>query len=69
MNFDLGSNSNRLVLLVVSGIALLLALNVYQKSLGRNVAVSLSVVTIVVVGYFAYNLLNEEDDVNSTYFN
>ena len=51
MNFDLGSNSNRLVLLVVSGIALLLALNVYQKSLGRNVAVSLSVVTIVVVGF------------------
>ena len=69
MNFDLGSNSNRLILLVVSGIALLLALNVYQKSLGRNVAVSLSVVTIVVVGYFAYSLLNEEEEESDVVFN
>ena len=37
MNFNLGSNSTKMILLVVSGIALLLALNMYQKALGQNV--------------------------------
>jgi hypothetical protein len=61
MNFDLGSNSNKMILLVAAGIALLLALNVYQKQVGKNVAILLSVVVIVVVGFFGYRLLNEED--------
>ena len=59
MNFDLGNNNmNKLILLVVAGIALLLALNMYQKQIGKQVALLLAVVTIVVVGYFSYNLLN-----------
>tara|TARA_B100001027_G_scaffold158543_1_gene111835 strand:- start:97 stop:822 length:726 start_codon:yes stop_codon:yes gene_type:complete len=61
MNFDLGSNSNKMIFLVAAGIALLLALNVYQKQVGKNVAIVLSVVVIVVVGFFGYRLLNEED--------
>ena len=61
MNFDLGSNSNKMIFLVAAGIALLLALNVYQKQVGKNVAILLSVVVIVVVGFFGYRLLNEED--------
>ena len=52
MNFDLGSNSNKMIFLVVAGIALLLALNVYQKQIGKNTAVVLCVVVIVVVGFF-----------------
>ena len=59
MNFDLGNNHmNKLILLVVAGVALLLALNMYQKQIGKQVALLLAVVTIVVVGYFSYNLLN-----------
>ncbi len=59
MNFDLGNNNmNKLILLVVAGVALLLALNMYQKHIGKQVALLLAVVTIVVVGYFSYNLLN-----------
>jgi len=61
MNFDLGSNSNKMIFLVAAGIALLLALNVYQKQVGKNVAILLSVVVIVVVGFFGYRLLNEEE--------
>ena len=49
---------NKLILLVVAGIALLLALNMYQNKIGKQVALLLALVTIVVVGYFSYNLLN-----------
>ena len=64
MNLDLGSNTNKMILLVVAGIALLLALNVYQKQVGKNIAILLSFVVIVVVGFFGYRLLNEDDDVD-----
>ena len=43
-------------------LALLLALNVYQKQIGKNVASMLCVVVIVVVGFFGYRLLNEDED-------
>jgi len=59
MNFDMGSNTNKLILLVVAAVALLLALNIYQKQIGKNLAIVLSVVTIVVVGYVAYQLVTE----------
>jgi len=62
MNFDLASNSNKMIILVVAGIALLLALNVYQKQIGKNVASMLCVVVIIIVGYFGYRLLNEDED-------
>ena len=62
MNFDLGSNSNKMILLVVTGIALLLALSVYQKQIGKNVAILISVAVIIIVGIFGYRLLNEEDE-------
>ena len=62
MNFDLASNSNKMIILVVAGIALLLALNVYQKQIGKNVASMLCVVVIIVVGFFGYRLLNEDED-------
>lgn len=65
MNFNLGSNSTKMILLVVSGIALLLALNMYQKALGQNVAILLSVLTLAVVGFFGYQLLNEEEVVEN----
>ena len=45
-----------------------MALNVYQKSLDRNVAVSLSILTIV-SGFLAYNLLNEESEESDSVFN
>ena len=42
MNFDLGNNNmNKLILLVVAGIALLLALNMYQQQIGKQVALLL----------------------------
>ena len=55
----MGSNTNKLILLVVAAVALLLALNIYQKQIGKNLAIVLSVVTIVVVGYVAYQLVSE----------
>ena len=55
----MGSNTNKLILLVVAAVALLLALNIYQKQIGKNLAIVLSVVTIVVVGYVAYQLVTE----------
>lgn len=74
MNFDLGNNNmNKLILLVVAGVALLLALNMYQKQIGKQVALLLAVVTIVVVGYFAHNLLNVTepavDVINENFYN
>ena len=55
MNFDLGNNNmNKLILLVV---AVLLALNMYQKQIGKQAALLLAVVTIV-VGFLPNRLLN-----------
>ena len=59
MNFDLGSDTNKLILVVVVAVALLLALHTYQKQLGRNVAVGAAIVTFVVVGYVVFNLMNK----------
>ena len=74
MNFDLGNNNmNKLILLVVAGVALLLALNMYQKQIGKQVALLLAVITIVVVGYFAHNLLNITEPalnvINENFYN
>jgi len=69
MNFDMGSNTNKLILLVVAAVALLLALNIYQKQIGKNLAIVLSVVTIVVVGYVAYQLVNESAVSNNVPMN
>ena len=62
----MGNNTNKLILLVVSAVALLLALNIYQKQVGKNVAVVLSIVTIVVVGYVAFNLMADAPLNNSS---
>lgn len=70
MNFDLGNNNmNKLILLVVAGVALLLALNMYQNKVGKQVALLLAVVTIVVVGFFSHRLLTVKEqalEVNNT---
>ena len=72
MNFDLGNNNmNKLILLVVAGVALLLALNMYQKKIGKQVALLLAVVTIVVVGFFSHRLLTVKEqalEVNNEQF-
>ena len=72
MNFDLGNNNmNKLILLVVAGVALLLALNMYQKKIGKQVALLLAVVTIVVVGFFSHKLLTVKEqalEVNNEQF-
>ena len=60
MNLDLAENTNKLILLVVAAVVLLLTLNTYQKQLGKNLAVVLSVITIVVVGYVGYNLMSKK---------
>lgn len=63
---------NKLILLVVAGVALLLALNMYQKQIGKQVALLLAVVTIVVVGFFANRLLNVTEqalEVNENFYN
>jgi hypothetical protein len=65
MNLDLAENTNKLILLVVAAVALLLALNTYQHQLGKNLAVVLSIITIVVVGYVGFSLMNEKPSMNS----
>jgi len=65
MNLDLAENTNKLILLVVAAVALLLTLNTYQKQIGKNLAVVLSIVTIVVVGYVAFNLMNKKPAANN----
>ena len=65
----MGSNTNKLILLVVAAVALLLALNIYQKQIGKNLAIVLSVVTIVVVGYVAYQLVSEPVAANNVPMN
>lgn len=65
----MGSNTNKLILLVVAAVALLLALNIYQKQIGKNLAIVLSVVTIVVVGYVAYQLVSEPGAANNVPMN
>ena len=62
MNFSLDNNVNKLVLLLVAGVVLLLLIHMYKKNLGEQVSVLLSVVVLVVCGYFGYVLLNSPDE-------
>ena len=62
MNFSLDNNVNKLVLLLVVGVVLLLIIHMYKKKLGEQVSVLLSVVVLVVCGYFGYVLLNSPDE-------
>ena len=62
MNFSLDNNVNKLVLLLVVGVVLLLLIHMYKKNLGEQVSVLLSVVVLVVCGYFGYVLLNSPDE-------
>ena len=65
MNLDLAENTNKLILLVVAGVALLLTLNTYQKQVGKNLAAVLAIVTIVVVGYVAFTLMSRKPVANN----
>jgi hypothetical protein len=65
MTFDMGNNTNKLILLVVAAVALLLALNIYQKQLGKNVAIVLAVVTIVVVVGVGVSLMTQNGSANN----
>ena len=65
----MGSNTNKLILLVVAAVALLLALNIYQKQVGKNLAVVLSIVTIIVVGYVAFQLVSQQRVANNVPMN
>ena len=56
----MAENTNKLILLVVAAVALLLTLNIYQKQIGKNLAVVLAIVTIVVVGYVGFSLMNND---------
>jgi hypothetical protein len=60
MNLNLAENTNKLLLLVVAAVAFLLTLSTYQKQIGKNLAVVLSIVTIVVVGFVGFNLMNKQ---------
>ena len=62
MNFSLDNNVNKLVLLLVVGVVLLLLIHMYKQKLGEQVSVLLSVVVLVVCGYFGYVLLNSPDE-------
>jgi hypothetical protein len=62
MNFSLDNNVNKLVLLLVIGVVLLLLIHMCKKNLGEQVSVLLSVVVLVVCGYFGYVLLNSPDE-------
>jgi hypothetical protein len=60
MNLNLAENTNKLLLLVVAAVVFLLTLSTYQKQIGKNLAVVLSIVTIVVVGFVGFNLMNRQ---------
>ena len=46
MDLNFGNDTNKLIILVVAGIAFLLAINMYQKQLGKQVSVVLSVLVL-----------------------
>ena len=66
MNLSLDNNVNKLVLLLIVGVIALLLINMNEKQLGKQVSIVLSIVVIIVCGYFGYVLLNspEENFVN-----
>jgi len=62
MNLSLDNNVNKFVLLVVSGVIVLLAVNMNKKKLGNQVSTLISVLVIGVSGIFGYTLLNQETE-------
>jgi hypothetical protein len=62
MNLSLDNNVNKFVLLLVGGVIVLLVVNMNKTQLGNKVSTILSVLVIVVCGYFGYTLLNQENE-------
>ena len=62
MNLSLDNNVNKFVLLVVSGVIVLLVVNMNKKKLGNQVSTLVSVLVIVASGFFGYTLLNQENE-------
>ena len=54
-------NMNKLVILFVVGIVILIAINYYKKSMGVQYATILSIIVIIVCGYFGYMLINDQE--------
>ena len=61
----LENNMNKLVILFVIGIILLVGINFYKTNIGAQPSVVLSVVVIIVCGYFGYILINDENVLNN----
>ena len=62
MNLSLDNSVNKLVLLLVIGVVVLLIINMNEKNLGKQVSVILSIIVILVCGYFGYMFLNEPEE-------
>jgi hypothetical protein len=62
MNLSLDNSVNKLVLLLVIGVVVLLIINMNEKKLGKQVSVILSIIVILVCGYFGYMFLNEPEE-------
>ena len=62
MNLSLENNVNKFVLLVVIGVIVLLIVNMNKEQLGNTASTIISIVVIVVCGYFGYVLLNDEQE-------
>jgi len=67
MDLSLDNNINKLVLLIVFGCIFLIVINVFKKSIGKQLSVLLSLVVILVVGYLGYVLLNEKNENYNNY--
>jgi hypothetical protein len=63
MVFD--NNMNKLIILFVIGIVLLVGINFYKKKIGDQYSTILSIIVIVVCGYFGYMVINEHPDVRT----
>jgi hypothetical protein len=53
---------SRIVILVIAVVAVLIPLNIYQKKLGKNVALVCVVATLVVAAGFGYVIMNETEE-------
>jgi hypothetical protein len=62
MDLSLDNNVNKLVLLIVCGCIVLIVINLLKKSIGKQLSVLMSLIVIVVVGYFGYVLLNDTSE-------
>ena len=63
MNLSLDNNVNKFVLLVVCGVIVLLVVNMNKKKLGNQVCTLISILVIVLSGFFGYTLLNQENEM------